>query len=121
MAAVCWLIGGVAYVALEAVAAAAFPGYDYATNFISDLGRPDSPLSALMNTGFVVQGTAFLAGAVLLSRSAGRRGLDVFTGCAAAKAVGNAVVASVPSGTPGIAWLHVAGAVVAIVGGNVAI
>jgi hypothetical protein len=41
--------------------------------------------------------------------------------CAAANAVGNVVVATVPSGPSGLAWLHVAGAVLAIVGGNAAI
>lgn len=120
-AAACWLAAGIAYVSLEAIAAAAVPGYRYARDFISDLGRPDSPLSPLMNTAFVVQGSLFLAGAVLLARTAGRGRRAVFVGCAAANAVGNIVVASVPSGHAGIAWVHLTGAAVAIVSGNLAI
>lgn len=120
-AAACWLIGGIAYVSLEAIAAAAVPGYRYAHDFISDLGMPDSPLSPLMNTAFVVQGSMFLAAAVLVSRATGFDRRWSFLGCAGANAVGNIVVASVPSGSAGIAWVHVTGAVIAIVGGNTAI
>lgn len=122
-AAACWLAAGIAYVTLEAIAAAAHPGYRYAHDYISDLGRPDSPLSHLMNTAFVLQGTLFFTAAALLVRvTAARDGrVFVFLGFAAANAIGNLVVASVPSGSAGIAWMHVAGAVLAIVGGNVAI
>ncbi|BDX34961.1 hypothetical protein TUM20985_55080 [Mycobacterium antarcticum] len=120
-AAACWLVAGAAYLSLEFASATAVPGYRYDRDFISDLGRPDSPLHHLMNTAFVVQGTLLCLGAVLLARGSrdGRTGL--FVGFAAANAVGNLVVAAVPSGGPGIAWVHVTGAVVAIVGGNAAI
>ena len=121
IAAACWAVAGVAYLGLEAVAAAGYPGYRYATNFISDLGRPDSPLSLLMNTAFVVQGTLFLAAAVALARANRGRSSGLFVACAAANAVGNVVVATVPSGSVGIAWVHVSAAAVAIVGGNAAI
>ncbi|TPG27383.1 DUF998 domain-containing protein [Mycobacterium hodleri] len=97
------------------------PGYRYGRDFISDLGRPDSPLSYLMNTAFVVQGTLFCAGAVLVTRATGGRGQTRFVGFAAANAVGNVVVAAVPSGGASTAWVHVVGATVAIVGGNAAI
>lgn len=117
----CWAVAGVAYLGLEAVAAAGYPGYRYATNFISDLGRPDSPLSHLMNTAFAVQGTLFLAAAVALARVNRGRSSGLFVACAAANAVGNVVVATVPSGSAGIAWVHVSAAAVAIVGGNAAI
>lgn len=73
-----------------------------------------------MNTAFAVQGTLFLAGAVLMVRAMGRHG-RVFLVCAAANAVGNLIVAAVPSGPTGIAGLHVSAAVLAIVGGNAAI
>jgi hypothetical membrane protein len=118
---VCWLAAGMAYLALEGIAAHAIPGYGYAHDYISDLGRPDSPLSPLMNAAFVFQGTLFFAGAAFLSRDTGRRRGVVLVACAAANAVGNVVVATVPGGPTGIAWLHVAGAVLAIVGGNAAI
>lgn len=117
----CWLIAGVAYVGLEAVAAAAYPGYRYAHDFISDLGRPDSPAAHLMNTAFVVQGTLFLAAAALVARARTDHDARPFVLFAAANAIGNIGVAAVPSGTAGIAWVHVSAAVLAIVGGNAAI
>jgi hypothetical membrane protein len=119
-AAACWLVAGIAYLSLEAIAAHALPGYGYAHNFISDLGRPDSPLSPLMNGAFVVQGTLFFAGAALVARAALGRHARLFVGCAAANAIGNVVVASVPSGSA-LAGVHVAGAALAILAGNAAI
>ncbi|MEU0498462.1 DUF998 domain-containing protein [Mycobacterium sp. NPDC006124] len=121
VAAACWLVAGLVYLGFEAIAAAARPGYRYAVNFISDLGRPDSPLSAVMNTAFAAQGTLFLAAALTLTRAGRARGAWKFVACAAANAVGNVVVALVPSGGAGIAWVHVTAATVAIVGGNAAI
>lgn len=120
-AATCWLAGGVLYLALEAGAARAQSGYRYAHDFISDLGRPESPLNWAMNGALVIQGTMFLAGAVLAARACGARSARVFLVCAAANGVGNAVVATVPSGTSGVAWVHVTGAALAILGGNAAI
>ncbi len=117
----CWLAAGIVYPSLEFASATGLPGYRYGRDFISDLGRPDSPLSYLMNTAFVVQGTLFCVGAVLLTRARGDRKFGLFVGFAAANAVGNVVVATMPSGGAGIAWVHVIGAVFAIVGGNAAI
>jgi hypothetical membrane protein len=119
--AACWLIAGAVYPTFEAIAASAVPEYRYAHDFISDLGRPDSPLSYVMNAAFAVQGTLFFAGAALLVRADPGRRVRLFLGCAAANVVGNLVVAAVPSGYSGIAWVHLTGAVLAIVGGNVAI
>ena len=77
--AIAFLVGGLQYVTLEAIAAAAWtdPRYDYLSNYISDLGVPeaqvyqgrevDSPLAWVMNTGFVLEGVLFALGAVLLS------------------------------------------------------
>src|ERR1700722_10997856 len=113
-AAVAWLSAGLAYLTLEAVAAAAFrPHYSYAHNFISDLGIPsdNSPLAWLMNTAFGVQGSLFLVGAVL---AAPRR---LFLALAATNAVGNVLIAVFHSGTA----THALGATLAIVGGNAAI
>lgn len=120
-AAACWLVAGVTYPTLEAVAARAVPGYRYTHDYISDLGRPDSPLSHLMNTAFMVQGVLFFVAATLLVRAGPARHALPFLAAAAANAVGNVVVASVPSGSAGTALVHVTAAVLAIVGGNVAI
>lgn len=120
-AAACWLVAGSVYLSLEAVAARAVADYSYAHNFISDLGRPDSPQSHLMNAAFVGQGTLFFAGAALLVRAARPRKPLLLLSFGAANMVGNILVAAVPSGPTGIGWLHVTGAALAIVGGNAAI
>jgi hypothetical membrane protein len=127
-AAVAWTSAGLAYLTLEAVAAAAFrPYYSYARNLISDLGIPsdDSPLAWLMNTAFGVQGTLFLVGAILTVRAVGPRKAGLLVTLAAANAVGNLLIATFHSGpaarAEGTAWVHAIGAVLAIVGGNAAI
>lgn len=116
-----WLAAGVAYLGLEALAASAYPGYRYSGDVISTLGTSDSPLRWVMNTAFVVQGTLFCTGALLLTSKRGPRKPMLLVMFASANAVGNVVVAIVPSGAPGLSWLHVAGAGLAIVGGNAAI
>jgi hypothetical membrane protein len=127
-AAVAWTSAGLAYLTLEAVAAAAFqPRYSYARNLISDLGIPSdgSPLAWLMNTAFGVQGTLFLVGALLTVRAIAPRKAVLFLTSAAANAVGNLLIAAFHSGpaarAEGTAWVHAIGAVLAIVGGNAAI
>jgi hypothetical membrane protein len=119
-AAVAWLSAGLAYLTLEAVAAAAFrPHYSYAHNFISDLGVPGdhSPLAWLMNLGFCLQGSLFLVAAVLTAPREARLFLSLVT----ANAVGNVLIAIFHSGPSPTAWVHAIGAVLAIVGGNAAI
>ena len=119
-----WFSAGLAYLALEAIAAAAFrPRYSYARNLISDLGIPSdkSPLAWLMNTAFCVQGTMFLVGAILAVRALEARKAGLFLTLAAANAVGNLLIATFHSGPSATAWVHAVGAVSAIVGGNAAI
>lgn len=72
------LLFGLVYLVFEFIAAMAWtdPPYDWARNFISDLGFADcevidgdricSPLHPLMNAGFMVQGTVFTIGSVLV-------------------------------------------------------
>jgi hypothetical membrane protein len=120
-AAVLWIAAALLFLALEAMAAAAVvPSYSYTHGYISDLGVPAwSPKAVLMNTAFWIQGIGFVAGAVALCR----RGLFIWL--AAANAVGNILVAIAHGGSAlvaeGYAWLHVVGALLAIVGGNAAI
>jgi hypothetical membrane protein len=115
---VCWSAAGVSYLGLEALAASAFPGYRYSHDVISTLGTPESPLRWAMNTAFVVQGSLFFAGAILLTVARRSRKPLPLLLCAGSNAAGNIMVASVPSGA---GWPHVAGAGLAIVGGNAAI
>ncbi|SES00385.1 Protein of unknown function [Lentzea xinjiangensis] len=134
-AAALWVLGSTWYLLSEAVAASAFPNYSYARNYISDLGAVrkdplnersvDSPLAEVMNLGFLHQGLFFLLGAVFAARAlpAGR-GRTAFVALAAAHAVGNVLVATFHSGQQaadgGTAALHPIGAVMAILGGNLA-
>jgi hypothetical membrane protein len=119
--AIAWITGPLTYLILEAVAAAAFPHYGYARNFISDLGVAASPRAWVMNTAFCVQGTLFLVGAVFLVRAVETRRARLFLGLAAANMAGNLLIAMFHSGPSPTAWLHATGAVLAIVGGNAAI
>jgi hypothetical membrane protein len=131
-----WIASGIAYVTLEAIAAAGYVGgYSYAQNYISDLGVTtpsvfegrtiDSPRALVMNIGFYLQGALFLTGAALAVRAfPGLRG-RLFVGCAATHAVGLLVVGTIHGGgaeaaSGGIEW-HMFGAGLAIVGGNAAL
>jgi hypothetical membrane protein len=91
------------YFAAEAIAAARFQGYSVRSNFISDLGAIRcgggarcSPLHALMNASFVLQGVLIFFGAVLVwplfPKGLGRLGL----GLVAASGLGVAVVGLAP-------------------------
>ncbi|MEA9986200.1 MULTISPECIES: DUF998 domain-containing protein [Subtercola] len=134
-AAALWAAAGLAYVAAEAAAAAAFPGYSYATNYISDLGVPevgvfqgrtiDSPLHDLVNLAFVAQGILFITAAILLTRAVTGGARRTFLVLAALHSVGIVLVGvfhgSQASTAAGLEVLHVGGAGLAIVAGNVAV
>lgn len=128
-----WVAAPIWYFACEAIAASAFPGYSYATFFISDLGVPDggaldgrtldSPLHAVMNAGFLGEGLLFGIGLALLAPAL-RRGASggAFLLLGAIHAAGIALVGLVP-GSPanaenGLMIFHIVGAIAAIAGGN---
>lgn len=131
-----FVVAGLQYLVIETAAASAWasPAYSYAANFVSDLGAPargtfegraiDSPLHAVMNTGFIVQGVLFLATGVLLGRLMTRRARTAFVTVAALHAVGMVLVGAFHTSTQaaadGTLALHYAGATLAIIGGNVA-
>ena len=109
-----WLFGAAVYLVCEAIAAARFPGYSYVDNYISELG-----VLALMNVGFMVHGSLFFVGAIVVSRSIPGMGWAgwSFVLAASANAVGNILVGAFRSGDQ----RHVVGAGLAIVGGNIAV
>jgi hypothetical membrane protein len=133
-AAVAWILAAAAYVVAEAISASAFPGYSYATNYISDLGVPDvgpfqgrvidSPLHLVMNAAFVLHGVLFAVAGVLVT--AGRRTAAArwFRVLAVVHGVGMVLVGSFHGSQSavesGLVVLHVAGAALAILGGNAA-
>jgi hypothetical membrane protein len=133
-AGVAWIAAAVVYVGAEAIAASAFPGYSYSAYYISDLGVPDvavyqgraidSPLHAVMNAGFILQGVLYLAAAVIATRALRAGPRRAFLALAAVHAVGITVVGiihgSASSAASGIGWVHVVGAGMAIIAGNAA-
>jgi hypothetical membrane protein len=125
--AVLWVVAAVGYLLLEAFAAAGYePAYSYAHNYVSDLGLTrgelvhgqviESSRAYLMWAAFFLQGTLFLLGALLIVRFPNSRRGRLFLALVAANAVGNIVVGTAHSGT-----VHLAGAALAIGGGNLAI
>ncbi|MEH3089004.1 MAG: DUF998 domain-containing protein [Microbacterium arborescens] len=135
--AVLWIIAGAVYLAAEAISASAFPGYSYATNYISDLGVQDvgtfqgraidSPLHVVMNTAFILHGVLFAAAAVLTVRGTAWRPRTRrwFVSLALVHGVG-IILVGVFSGSQanvdnGLAVFHVLGAGMAIIAGNLAV
>jgi hypothetical membrane protein len=129
------VIAGVQYLVLEFVAAAAWrhPAYNYAVDFISDLGNPvrgdvfegrviDSPLNVVMDVAFIAQGVLFVAAAVLLYRFAGHRLGTALLVLATMHGVGVILVGffheSSAALTNGVIVVHSIGAATTIVAGN---
>lgn len=133
-----WLLAGIVYLASEAIAAAAFPGYSYAYNYISDLGVPydglidgrasHSPLASLMNIGgFILDGVLSAAAAItaIIALDARQRADMAFLLLWIVHALGSILVGTIHSGArevaAGIGHFHVIGAAMAIIGGNAAL
>ncbi|MDB5670493.1 MAG: hypothetical protein JWO25_1452 [Alphaproteobacteria bacterium] len=133
-----WLVAGILFLAAEAIAAAGFPDYSYAIDYISELGIPCgggagagqicSPRAAVMNAGFIVSGILFVLGALAFTRAArtrGKAGAFLLLPLASIHAIGLVLVGLVHAGSREIAAgtypLHVIGAGMAILGGNAAI
>lgn len=129
-----WLVAPLWYLIAEAIAASGFPGYSYASNYISDLGVPergvlqgrdlDSPLHAVMNAGFIGEGVLFLLGVVLLVPYLRWRFSTIaMVVLGATHCVGIVLVGLVPGSEQNvmngfIVW-HGLGAVLAIASGNI--
>ncbi|WP_338564487.1 DUF998 domain-containing protein [Erwinia sp. E_sp_W01_6] len=132
LAALSFAVGGLQYLLAEKVAALAWsqPAYLYSRNYISDLGIPHcgviadgreicSPLHAVMNAGFAVEGLLFFIACLLMRPlfSGAGRNLFLFTGLL--HGMGGVMIALYHSGTAASGFtLHQAGAVMAIGGGN---
>lgn len=130
------LLAGVLYLTAETLSAAAFsPQYDYAVNYISDLGVAGcgveyagrllcSPLAAVMNAGFIVDGTLFLVAGLLLAPLFSPRLRVLFVAAVVLHSAGNVLVGLFDETTgalaAGLPRTHVIGATLAIVFGNVA-
>jgi len=128
------LLAGVLYLTAETLSAAAFsPTYDYAVNYISDLGVPEcgvqyagrllcSPLAAVMNAGFIIDGTLFLAAGLLLAPLFSPRLRVLFVGAVVLHSAGNMLVGLFDETTgalaAGLPRTHVVGATLAILFGN---
>lgn len=129
LTAILWISASLVYLVAEAVTAASFPDYSYATNYISDLGVPDigyfqgralnSPLHNIMNAAFISQGLLFFLGTLSLLRvvSGPRKWLVTLGLCVGSGWVmigsfaGNQVNAD-----NGLLVFHIGGAVLSILG-----
>lgn len=128
-----WLCAPIWYLLCELGAALAFPGYNYAVFYISDLGIAEhavlddrtlaSQIPQVMNAGFIGTGLLFLLGAIMLA-SRMRKGLrsTLFVTFSVVYAFGWAfvgLVSSAPSHEEnGLMTYHLLGAAAAIGGGN---
>jgi hypothetical protein len=125
-AAISWIVAAVVYLIVEKIAADHVKGhYSYIHHYISVLGVPAwGKFAYLMNGAFYLQGALLFVGAVLVTRAARRRGVFflVFT---AAATIGYFLVATVHGGSPLAAGegmqLHMAGALLVFIAGNLAI
>ncbi len=133
------LLFGLVYVVFEFVAASAWvsPPYDWARDFISDLGYSGcgvddgpaacSPLHPLMNAGFLVQGTVFSIGGVLVTRLVvtGTVWRRIIACLLVVSGVGTFFVGvfhlSPELTASGFGWLHFSSATLAIGPGNLGI
>ncbi|GAA3670848.1 DUF998 domain-containing protein [Microbacterium marinilacus] len=128
-----WIAATVWYLLCEAITASVFPGYDYATFYISDLGVAEhaelqgrvleSQIPQVMNAGFIGAGLLFFVGLALLvpQLSASRLRVPMLV-LGALYTAGITFVGLVP-GSPsnvdnGLIVFHAAGAVAAIAAGN---
>ena len=135
-----FVAAGACYLAAETVAADAFPGYSYARDYISDLGVPergrydgrvlDSPLAWVMNAGFVVEGVLFALAVIVawraLAATSGRRRASIAALVLGVVHGAGIVIVGLVHGGPasaaaGIGWIHVLGAALAIIGGDLAV
>ena len=131
LGALAFILSGIQYVTLEAIAASAWknPPYNYLSNFISDLGVSEaqiydgrdvnSPLAWVMNTGFVLEGVLFLTGALLLADLFAERVRTLFVAFAILHGVGIVLVGLFDE-TSEVALLHGGGAYLSIIFGNLA-
>ncbi|MBM6590275.1 DUF998 domain-containing protein [Brevibacterium sp. RIT 803] len=131
-AAICWILAGVVYLLVEALAASAFPSYSYAMNYISDLGVPDveilgnraidSPLHVFMNIAFLVHGFLFATAAINTARGSRFPLRLPIIALAIAHALGMVLIAVVNGGAHnnslGLGGIHLLGAFLAFVGGH---
>ena len=134
LTAAAFLTGSAVYLAAEAIAASAWkqPPYSYANNWISDLGSAtagvfqgrelNSPLNAVMNSGFIIQGLLFGIGVLLLSRTITGRSRTFTAVMGLLVTIGYILVGtfhgSLQAQQNGTLPLHFTGATLAILGAN---
>ncbi|HTI77134.1 MAG TPA: DUF998 domain-containing protein [Mycobacterium sp.] len=126
VAALVWTVAAVVYLVVEKIAADHVKGhYSYLHHYISVLGVPDwGRFAWLMNGAFYLQGALMFVGAVLVTRASERRGV-FFLLFTTAATIGYFLVATVHGGSPlakgdGL-QLHMAGALLVFIAGNLAI
>ncbi|WP_152401648.1 DUF998 domain-containing protein [Paenibacillus cellulositrophicus] len=128
-----FILAGVVYLLCEAITAYAWsnPSYQYAINYISDLGIPvvtqymgrtiNSPLYFVMNFGFFANGILFAIAYFMIMNTLPSKRKIIGLALTAIYAIGITMVGMFP----GYDWwgepFHGIGAMLAIVGGNLSI
>lgn len=119
------------YLAAEAIAASAwiYPDYGYAYHYISDLGVSErmtiddrsvySPLAFVMNTGFILYGLLSASAYVCMFPLLKKRVRWLLILFAVIQGIGNMLVGLFPGESYDYASMHILGAGMAIIGGNV--
>ena len=131
--AILFLLAGIIYLACEAITAAAWhsPTYQYAYNYVSDLGIPiithfdgraiHSPLHFVMNFGFFANGILFAIAYYLLLSEIQTKAKPIGYLFATIFGVGIVMVGMFPGYDWWGEWIHGIGAMMAIVVGNLAV
>ena len=119
-----FILASIYYVLAEAISAAFFNDSllnTYTIHTISELGIPNanSPLSALMNSAFILMGLALIFGSFYSFRDYIIRYKPLFYILAVITGIGVIIVGTIHGGNPFTSGYHVFGAVMAILGGNV--
>ena len=131
--AILFVVAGFLYLACEAISALSWrdPAYQYAHNYISDLGIPvvtqfggrpiHSPLHGVMNCGFISHGLLFVTAFFLVTGTLPAKRKWIGLALAVVHGIGVTMVGLFP----GYDWwgepFHSLGALLAIAGGNLAI
>ena len=132
IAGIALILAGVTFFVGEGIAAAAWPGYSYMTYFISDLGVPTqevfndkaiySPRAWALNGAWMISGALVLLAALLLRRVRPVGNLSNWLfGLTIGYTVGLFMVAIFHEAPAWMFPYHLAGAVLGIGGGNIAV
>ncbi len=124
VAGIAFIVGSLYYLIAEAISATFFKASlinTYVFHTISELGIPNanSPLSLLMNSGFILIGLALIFGYFYKFKDCIVKNRMICSIFALITALGVIIVGLIHGGNPLTSGYHTSGAVMAILGGNI--